>query len=483
MEEYAWALHQAGHCGRAAEAFVAASQCAAAERRHLLRGHAIEALLIAGEVDRGQAVLASLLPELRIRPVWRGFWGIVQLLFLVCLVRFKAQRLRFRARPDRLALQRAEVTWAAGKAFTNLLPVDGVVHLLRSLLFALDSGDEIAIARGLNLAASGYVPFLEGKSRRLLDAASSITQKHPTPYLLGMRGVALATAATMEGNWRTALAEIEGASKHLEAADIPTHWERSVLAVNRTACLEQLGHLGEAAPFFERAAMTARQRGDMVGYVSNWASVGFCRLVANDLAGLDHVIAEYARIIGSWRVGYGIWHTALWHLEVLRALRKRDGKTARTCFDAGWPKIVAAQLHHTRAMRLYLLETRAAVLLHSEPLTRGERRAWLREASRLRRQTADTNRRDAKPNALLLSASIAHFRGDRAACVASLESAAELYASEGMCEREVTVRWRIAALQEDLATQRALEERARSLGIEDLPTWAPIRTPGFWQRP
>src|SRR5690606_25627527 len=119
--------------------------------------------------------------------------------------------------------------------------------------------------------------------------------------------------------------------------------------VNRSASLEQLGDLRSATPFFEKAAQVAKQRGDMVGYISNWASVGFCRLAANDLPGVDRIIAEYAEVIETWRVGYGIWHTALWHLRVLRALRKQDYVESRRLLDAGWPHIVGAQLHRTRA--------------------------------------------------------------------------------------------------------------------------------------
>lgn len=479
-EQHAWALYHAGHCARAGDAFVVASRMTAGARQHLLQGHAIEALLIAGEVDRGQAVLANLLPALGIRPVWRGLWGVVQLLGLIAWLRLKARRLRFRKTPDALALQRAEVTWAAGKAFTNLLPVDGVVHLLRSLLFALESGDEVAIARGLNIAASGYVPFLEAKSRHLMDAATRITERHPTAYLLGMREVALATASTMLGDWRKAMSQIETASKHLEAADIPTHWERAVLAVNRTVSLEQLGHLKDATPFFERAAESARQRGDMVGYISNWASIGFCRLAANDLAGLDVIIKDYADVVDTWRVGYGIWHTALWHLRVLRALRQRDYVEARRLIDTDWRQIIGAQLHRTRALRLYVLETRAAVLLGVKPATARERRAWFKEAHWLKRQTASTNRLDAKPNSLLVGASIAHAQGRHTEAIAELTRAANLYADESMEERETTVRWRIAKLTGDVAEQHRLERHASSLGVTHLETWAPIRTPGFW---
>lgn len=479
-EQHAWALYHAGSCARAGDAFVAASYVGPLERRHLLQGHAIEALLVAGEVDRGQAVLGNLLPQLGIRPVWRGFLGVVQLLSLIVWVRFKARRLRFRARPNALALQRAEVTWAAGKALTNLLPVDGVVHLLRSLLFALESGDEIAIARGLNIAASGYVPFLEAKSRHLMDAASRITEKHPTTYLLGMREVALATASTMLGDWRKAMAQIDSASRYLEAADIPTHWERAVLAVNRTVSLEQLGDLRSATPFFENSARVAKQRGDMVGYISNWASVGFCRLAANDLRGLDVIIDEYAQVIATWRVGYGIWHTALWHLRVLRALRLQDYDEARRLLDADWSQIVGAQLHRTRALRLYVFETRAAVLLGARPQTAAERRAWLREARYLERQTMNTNRLDAKPNSLLVGATIAHFLRRPHDCLTKLTQAADLYAAESMAEREITVRWRIASLTDDHTARAELEQRALALGIVDLASWAPIRTPGFW---
>lgn len=479
-EQHAWALYHAGFCAQAGDAFVLAAHVSPKERRHLLQGHAIEALLVAGEVDRGQAVLSNLLPQLGIRPVWRGLWGIVQLLALIALVRLKARRLRFRKKPDALALRRAEVTWAAGKAFTNLLPVDGVVHLLRSLLFALDSGDEVAIARGLNIAASGYVPFLEAKSRSLMETATRITEKHPTAYLLGVREVALATASTMFGDWRTAIAHIDRASSYLEAADIPTHWERAVLAVNRSASLEQLGDLRSATPFFENAAQSAKQRGDMVGYISNWASIGFCRLAANDLPGVDRIISEYAKVIETWRVGYGIWHTALWHLRVLRAVRQQNYVEARRLLDAGWPHIVGAQLHRTRALRLYVLETRAAVRLHARPTTAAERRAWLREARWLERQTAKTNRLDAKPNALLIRAAISHHQGRVHDCLAALTQAAELYATEAMAERELTVRWRIAWLTGDVATQQNVEQRAAELGIVHLSTWAPIRTPGFW---
>lgn len=482
LEQHAWALYHAGHCAAAGQAFVAAATVAAPAAQRLLQGHAIEALLVAGEVERGQAVLAGLLPQLGISPVWRGFWGGVQLLYLIARVRLKVRRLRLRATPDPLALQRADVTWAAGKAFTNLLPVDGIVHLLRSLLFALDSGDAVAIARGLSIAASGYVPFLESKSADLLEAASAIAERHPSAYLLGMRDVALSTASTMLGNWRQAMSQIDTASRHLEAADIPTHWERAVLAANRTACLEQLGHLRESTELFERAAVAAKQRGDMIAFIGNWASVGFGRLAANDAAGLDAAIAEYTSVVGRWKVGYGIWDTALWHLKVLRALRRHSLNEAHQLLDAEWRHIVGAHLHRTRALRLYILETRAAVNLASRPASRAERSAWLKEAHWLRRQTVSTNRRDAKANAQLIAASIAHCLGNTDQSLAALEEAADIYAAESMAERETSVRWRIAALTKNVAECQRLEEVAATLGIVDMATWAPLRTPGFWSQ-
>jgi hypothetical protein len=61
-----------------------------------------------------------------------------------------------------------------------------------------------------------------------------------------------------------------------------------------------------------------------------------------------------------------------------------------------------------------------------------------------------------------------------------LTHAAALYAQEGMQERELTARWRIAQLLDDERERRTIEHRAETLGVRDLETWAPIRTPGFW---
>jgi serine/threonine protein kinase len=478
LERFAWALYRAGHCGRAGDVFCDAAKAATGEHLLELQGRAAEALLVAGQVDRGKGLIDQLLSALGVRRVMAPPWRLLQLLLLIARVRWQSRSLGSARGHDASALRKADITWHSGKALTDLLPIDGIVLLLRSLLFSIRSGDGAAIARGLCIAASGFAPFLEGVADPLLRVAEQIATEHNDPYLLGMLGVTRSTSGHMRGDWSSVLKEVDRAQAHLAASTFPTNWETSLLEANRTVAQEQLGDFNVVAGSVTRLAAAARRRGDLVTYVSNVSAYGFTRAVANDLAGLTEAIEEMQAVMRSWTAGYGIWHCTLWRLRVLQAVRRNDLPRARDLLKREWPLITDSLLLRTRALRCLILETKAAVVLGSWSegrFTIGRGISGLL----LARAIGSTARTDAPPSGLVWRAAIAHRRENLTLSLAYLKQASDMYKAGNMRERQCLVDWQRAVLAGETALAEQCEESARALGVEDIAGWARYRTPGF----
>src|SRR5690606_28061029 len=224
----------------------------------------------------------------------------------------------------------------------------------------------------------------------------------------------------------------------------------STVEGSRAAALEHLGDLRALEDYARHAASAAKRRGDLVAYVSTLAGVGMARGAANDQPGLSQAIDEMHRVIDSWTVGYGLWHSSVWELEVIRALRAGDVERAEDLFERDWPRIEDAMLTRTRLLRLYLLEMKAAATLSRSSAQRKGSRSWLKATERLAAEMDEDGRLDALAFAQVLRAAAADFRG-HASASEHLEAAASLYERAEMRERACVTRWRLAKLRDDEA--------------------------------
>lgn len=476
-EKQAWALYRAGHCRKAGIEFERAANAASHEQALTLHGHAIEAFLASGEFNRGNQIFRELLKAMGMRGVLAAPWRLFQLLWLILLLRFKARNLRWGRTVDPVNLKRANVTWNAGKGMTNLLPIDGVTLLLRSLLFALDSGDERAIARGLSIAASGYVPFLESVSERFMQEADRLARKHDDPYLHGMLGVTRSTAAHMSGRWADILQESDKAFENLEKSKVPTNWERSLLAGHHTVGLQHLGNMHDLRQYTQRMSQPAKRRGDLVAYVATLNGLAFSHGAADDLVAMTEVLDEMTSVIGTWTSGYGLWHTSLWRLSVMREVRRLDFAAANRLLERDWVTIHDGLLHRNRALRCLILETKAAVALNLEANSDKARRQQRHVALDLAKEFDRTQRKDAAPTAHVMRAIAASFNNEPSLVFHHLRAASQLYQQADMRERALIVDWQLAGLSKDHAKQTDAERELAALGFHNCVTWARYRIP------
>lgn len=480
LQEYAWALYRSGNCIRAAEVFARAATLVDGELRFSLLSCAVEAHFVSGQVNQGMALLDTLLDEVRIPKLKSAPLILGQLVRLILAVRRRLGRRPTRAFDQRARL-RAQLCWDSGKVLITLSSAEGAVLLLQSLAYAMDSGDELLIARGLALAGSGFLPFFDDKRAVILPLLENIAQSQGDAYLPGLVHLTHAVTAHMDGRWSEALEHLDAAENDFTRCTQVTNFETGLIVTSRMVALSQLGRFSELEEFCRRTRRGAELRGDLVSYASALCNRIFCHLVRGEekevAAGLD----RYQRLIDSWSAGYGMWHSASWLLRLADQLRRGGSDQATAEMRVHWRKVKAASLLHTRAARVDLLEGRATVLLAVPPeegrtLPLRKRR----ELARIARLLTRTPRSDAAPYAAVLRAALAFDKAEYSVAFSELRQAAELYEAAQMAERACLVRWQLAVLHEDELARLHEEEIAYGLGVRGISAWAQVRVPGFY---
>src|SRR5690606_750749 len=89
-----------------------------------------------------------------------------------------------------------------------------------------------------------------------------------------------------------------------------------------------------------------------------------------------------------------------------------------------------------------------------------------------------TSRKDALPSAHVLRAAHASLSIKPALALHHLRTAERLFADAAMSERQASVAWQRAKLDNDPVETAAQEARLKQLGIVDIAGWAKYRTPG-----
>ncbi|MCA9578982.1 MAG: AAA family ATPase, partial [Myxococcales bacterium] len=504
---YADALHQAGRCDEAGAAYLRATAGVSDRRARMeLQRLAAEALLSAGAVREAFEILRPLFADAGVPFPKDSGAALRGLLWATAQVRMRVRgdlALGSR-RVDEDAAFKSALCWSVGKGLSNIAPVEGTVTILRSLLYALDSGSPRAIANGLLFVGSGFTPFMGSRPDDFMGLARRIADADESPALRGLLHVAWCQRGLLEGTWDAAIEHGDRAVLLLSSAPEPTAWSVAVARTTITACLEYRGRLGEMRSRSEEFLRQTANSGEQITFVMVTSAVGFTLGAAGDAEGLARAIDDMRRTMHSWTVDFGMWDFYRLRLEVLERLNGEQPESALALVDAAWPAIRAANLLRVPVVLPAILHVRLAAEVAAWCARPGDRRLR-RRVERTRDELRVVKRPDGPALALVAQAALslaseasgvssgsgasraagashtASSSRAREAARAELEralaacDAARLGAHALLCRRALLELGAEGAAADD----KALMDSLAAHGIADPPRWARYVTPGF----
>jgi serine/threonine protein kinase len=479
----AQALAHAGRGGEAAPLFLQLSSEAPAHERLDLRRRAVEAYLVSGFVDEGLALLEPLLKELGLPHPRTDAGALMRAVWL--FVRLQMRGVAFQERPEsELAahqLARLDMSWAVGKALTNVEPQRGSVFQLGFLLEALNAGEPVRVSRALILFGSMWLfqgtPQALVRGNRLLEQGVALARRQGLPELLGMAEAFEGIRAMVEGDWSRALERSDTGLKRLREQGTDVAWESYIARTTALMVLEttwQFKEMGVRAAEWYRESS---ELGDLAAQMVASLLLGASRVAAGDVEGARMRMREISE---SWsRMGV-VQHIDAMRFETLGLLYEGRAADAWAHLGKGWPRLQKSQLLRMQIIRMnmYSLRARAAIALAAEDA--GQRQELLRSAEKDIARIEGESRRDAAPMARLLRAGVARVRGDREGALAHLSAAAQGHTAVGMEAWAACSRYHrglllggeegrgLVAEAEALLTRQGIQEPRRWVGV-----WAP----------
>lgn len=474
------ALHQAGRCDEAGSAYLAAVDGVTDARARMeLERLAAEAFLSAGAVKEAFEILRPLFASADVPFPKNSGAALRGLLLATARVRMRVgDDVPVNApASDEDALFKSALCWSVGKGLSNIAPVEGTVTILRSLLYALDSGSSRAIANGLLFVGSGFTPFMGKRPDDFMALARRIADAEESPALRGLWHVAWCQRGLLEGTWDAAIEHGDRAVELLAAAPEPTAWSVAVARTTITACLEYRGHLRAMRARSEEFLRQTANSGEQITFVMVTSALGFTLGAAGDTEGLVRAIADMRRTMDSWTVDFGMWDFYRLRLEVIERLLGEHPQSALELVDAAWPAIRAANLLRVPVVLPAILHVRLAAEVAAwcaQPGNRGLRR----RVERTRDDLRAVARPDGPALAQVAQAALHAAAGSTAAATAELERARQACESARLGAHALLVR-RALALLGGVDMPEALQTELAEHGVADPGRWARYVTPGF----
>ena len=262
------ALANAGRPAEAAEVYLnAADSCGPAERIDLQR-LAAERLLVGGHIDRGLAIIRSVLSAVHV-PLRRGpRTAFLSLMF--ARLRLWRRGLEFVARDERDVaerdLQRIDTCWSVVTGLSMVDPIRAADCQSRHLLLALDAGEPYRVARALALQvgfqAAGH--GLIGKGSFVPPAeAKRVADGVGHPHVVALAQLTEGMSAGMRSEWRRS-SDLSGqALAMLREKCAGATWEINQAYFFHLGSLLYQGELREVSRQIPELIASARERGNL----------------------------------------------------------------------------------------------------------------------------------------------------------------------------------------------------------------------------
>jgi hypothetical protein len=263
------ALASAGRGRESADAYLAAMEGTDAAEAIDLQRRATQQLLMAGHIDEGYRLLATILDSVGISMPRTTRQALVSLLFRRALLRLRGLRFRRRdeARVPAWDLLRIDTCWSVAVGLGLLDLIRSAEFQARSLQLALRAGEPHRIARGLALE-SVFVGLggtrTRGRVRRLLAAASGLATELGDEHALGLAAMADGLCAWVQGRWKDARRLCDEAAVILRERCVGANWETDNAEMYALAALFMLGEIEELSRRLPRLLARAEDRGNLL---------------------------------------------------------------------------------------------------------------------------------------------------------------------------------------------------------------------------
>jgi eukaryotic-like serine/threonine-protein kinase len=473
----------AGHSEKAARAYIAAAELAAAGERVQLERAAASQLIAAGHIDEGAAAFRRVLAALGMAVPRSRFW----LLFLIRAYRFTASLLLllgFREKGNVPSDKDGElnVLHAMGRGLAVVDPLAANYLKARYLVEALRAGSRPHLIRAATLEAGSLGALGKRTSRKeetLFNLARRLAEESGDEGGLGLYELSYGINEYLRGRWRLSLELLERAQVRLVAIRA---WQANA-SVYRIYALVSLGDLPEVKARSKTLLADAERRGDRYTAANLLASHPTAAWLASD--DVDGVRRQLKGAIADWSRGRFLvqhWQAMLWEAET--HLYVGDGEDAWQRLERDERRYEASWMGRIQLIRAWTLFIRGRSAVASlAGLEEADRDRRLREARGARRELNAEGMPWTDALAAMLGASIASASNDKAGAERELRQAVALAEGAEMALHAAAGRQRLGLLigGESGKTMRAEAETAmRPRGVRVPMRYVQMLLPGTW---
>ena len=478
------ALGLDGRGAEAADAFLAAAEETSAGEVALdLRRLAAEQLLISGHIERGLALITSLLGALGMALPRTPRGALLSLVARRALLGMRGLGFKERQEGEVAAteLTRVDLCWSVATGLAMVDTVRGADFQTRHLLLALRAGEPTRVARAL--ATEGGFQSTSGRAgrrrgRTIFDAAHRLLERTPSPHGTALLLGAECIAAYQGGQWKRAIELAREGELAVRGQERTATWELDMIHFFWLYALFYVGELLELSVLAPALLRDATGRGDLFGATNLRA--GLCNaawLVPDDPVAARGHLADAAR---QWTPhGFHVQHYH--HLLGRSNLALYTGEAAAGLDHLleRWPALAGSQLLRVDLVRIEAWHIRGRLALAAAGERPEAQDRYLDEASRCAKKVLASGEPWAVPLGHLLRAAVRAGRGDPAGAAADLRAAADGLDAADMTLWATVARGRLGTVTGDATLADAATAALAAQRVARPDRFADILAPGF----
>jgi tetratricopeptide (TPR) repeat protein len=439
-------LAKAGRGAEAARAYLESSHGASPAEVLDLQRRAAQQLLITGHIDEGLSAMRSVLASEGL-----GYPGSPRAALLRAIglrVRLALRGTRSRAAHEsdisERDLARLDACWHAGLGLTMTDHIRGAVFQGRALLLSLRAGEPLRLSRSLAFEAAHLAGVGSSRKQRVNQLVAqaeqlATTSRHPhaKAFVLGTRG----TACFLLGDFEAALSACEEADTQFRERCVGVPWETATMQLWIARALLHLGRLRDLSRRVPEAIREFEERENRYGVTSlRVSALPFVRL-AEDAP--EAALVELGRALEGWSVaGFHVQHYYSLYARLSVLLYSGSFAEAQRVLADTSKELARSMLLRVQFVRLSMRDARARVSLMGALRSSDDaaRERGLAAAEKDARSIAREGVSWAEGLAGMISAQVAHARGQTGRAVDQASSAVAAFERSHMAVHAVVAR-------------------------------------------